>query len=244
MFEAQSKNRMGLLLWMSHPAWPSFVWQTYDYYFDPTAGYFGSKKGSEPLHIQWNAGDRRRRGGELQRRRRARDSRLAAEVLNLDGSVRWEKTADVDSPEDSVQAPLKLEFPAGLTPVHFIRLKLDAAATTLSENFYWRGARRATSAALRTLPKVALAAPRRRSERQGDRYLLTTELDNPSPQPALMVRLNAVRERSGDRILPALYSDNYVALMPGERRTIRTEVERADARGEAPRIVVSGFNVE
>jgi len=54
MFEAQSRNRMGLLLWMSHPAWPSFVWQTYDYYFDPTAAYFGSRKGSEPLHIQWN----------------------------------------------------------------------------------------------------------------------------------------------------------------------------------------------
>jgi hypothetical protein len=28
IFEAQSKNRMGVLLWMSHPCWPSFVWQT------------------------------------------------------------------------------------------------------------------------------------------------------------------------------------------------------------------------
>ena len=44
MFEAQSKNRMGLLIWMSHPAWPSFVWQTYDYYFEPTAAYFGSEE--------------------------------------------------------------------------------------------------------------------------------------------------------------------------------------------------------
>ncbi|HUG55324.1 MAG TPA: beta-glycosidase, partial [Vicinamibacteria bacterium] len=54
MFEAQGRNRMGLLLWMSHPAWPSFAWQTYDYFFDPTAAYFGVKKASEPLHIQWN----------------------------------------------------------------------------------------------------------------------------------------------------------------------------------------------
>ncbi len=36
------------------PCWPSFVWQTYDYYLEPTAAYFGCKKGSEPLHIQWN----------------------------------------------------------------------------------------------------------------------------------------------------------------------------------------------
>ena len=55
MFEGQSKNRLGLLIWMSHPAWPSLLWQTYDYFFDTDAGYYGAKKASEPLHIQWNA---------------------------------------------------------------------------------------------------------------------------------------------------------------------------------------------
>jgi hypothetical protein len=68
MFEAQNRARMGLLIWMSHPAWPSFVWQTYDYYFDTSAGYFGSKKASEPLHIQWNPPHRAHRNPELERR--------------------------------------------------------------------------------------------------------------------------------------------------------------------------------
>ena len=27
-----------------------------------------------------------------------------------------------------------------------------------------------------------------------------------------------MREKTGDRILPAVYSDGYVALMPGEKR--------------------------
>jgi hypothetical protein len=72
---------------------------------------------------------------------------------------------------------------------------------------------------------------------------LTTELYNPSNQPALMVGLKAMREKSGDRILPAIYSDNYIALMPGERRTIRTELEHADTRGKTPQMVVEGFNV-
>ncbi len=80
-------------------------------------------------------------------------------------------------------------------------------------------------------------------ERRGSTWVLTTELHNGSAQPALMVRLKAVRERSGDRILPAIYDDNYVALMPGERRTIQTELEQADTRGERPRMVVEGFNV-
>ena len=58
-----------------------------------------------------------------------------------------------------------------------------------------------------------------------------------------MVRLKAVREKSGDRILPALYNDNYVALMPGERRTLETRLANADTRGERPRIAVEGYNV-
>ena len=53
-----------------------------------------------------------------------------------------------------------------------------------------------------------------------------------------------MREKSGDRILPALYSDNYVALMPGEQQTIHTELRDADTRGERPKIILGGFNAD
>jgi hypothetical protein len=240
MFEAQSKNRMGLLLWMSHPAWPCFVWQTYDYYFEPTAAYFGIKKASEPLHIQWNAATDNIEvvnysGGD------ATGLTASVRLLNMDGVVKWEKTASVDSPEDSVQTPIKMEYPRGLTPTHFIRLKLTRGNQAISENFYLQGAQEDNFKAIRDLPKVKLEASTK-AERQGAKWLPTTELYNPSAQPALMVRLKAVREKSGDRILPAIYSDNYVALMPGERRTIRTELANADTRGERPRMAVEGFN--
>jgi beta-galactosidase/beta-glucuronidase len=240
MFEAQSKNRMGLLIWMSHPAWPCFVWQTYDYYFEPTAAYFGARKASEPLHIQWNAATDNVEvvnysGGN------ATGLSASVELLNMDGAVKWEKTATVDSPEDSVQTPIKMEYPQGLTPTHFIRLKLMRGAQLVSENFYLHGTEENNFKAIRELPKVNLEATTREILQSG-RWTLTTELHNPSAQPALMVRLKAVREKSGDRILPAIYSDNYVALMPGERRTIKTELANADTRGERPRMLVEGFN--
>jgi hypothetical protein len=79
--------------------------------------------------------------------------------------------------------------------------------------------------------------------RVGSRWVLTTELHNTDKTPALMVRVKAVREKSGDRILPALYSDNYLALMPGESRTVKTELEDADTRAERPRITIEGFNL-
>ena len=59
MYEAWNdkmwNDAAGLLIWMSHPAYPSFVWQTYDYYYDPTGAYWGAKKACEHMHIQWNA---------------------------------------------------------------------------------------------------------------------------------------------------------------------------------------------
>ena len=59
-----------------------------------------------------------------------------------------------------------------------------------------------------------------------------------------MVRLKAVREKTGDRILPAIYSDGYVAAdARREAPRSRTELYDADTRGEQPRIVVEGFNV-
>jgi hypothetical protein len=236
MFEAQSKNRMGLLIWMSHPAWPSFVWQTYDYYLEPTAAYFGAKKACEPLHIQWNPVTDNVEvvnysGGDV------RGMTANVRLLNMDGAVRWEQTASVDSTEDSVGSPIHIEYPDGLTPVHFIRLRLTRGGETVSENFYWRGLEEYNYRALRDLPKVKLEAITH-SERQGTRWLLTTAVHNPAKTPALMVKLKVVREKSGDRILPAIYSDNYIALMPDESRTIRTELEDADTRGEKPKIVI------
>ena len=58
-----------------------------------------------------------------------------------------------------------------------------------------------------------------------------------------MVRVKAVRSKSGDLIVPALYNDNYIALMPGEKRTISISLEDADTRGEKPRVRLDGFNL-
>jgi len=261
MFEAQGKHRMGILMWMSHPCWPSFVWQTYDYYLEPTAGYFGAKKGCEPLHVQWNPLD-----GTVEVVNYSAGHRpglnVKAAILNADGTVKGEQTATIDSAEDSVLSPIKLAFPAnGLSPLHFLRLTLTEDGRTISENTYLRSLSTYEIPGfsfgpfhlpaypafdfrvIRTLPKATLRRATT-AERQGDRWILSTELENTSQTPALLVRLKAVREQSGDRILPALHEDNFITLMPGEKRLLRTELEQADTRGERPRIVVEGFNLE
>ena len=241
IFEAQSVHRMGTLLWMSHPCWPSFVWQTYDFYLQPTASYFGSKLGAEPLHIQWNsftetievvnysAGDARALTAKL-------------EIINLDGSSVVNQAVQLDCPEDTTATPIKLSYPDNLTAVHFIRLTLLQDGNVRSTNFYLRGREQGSLRAIRTLEKVTLVVETT-SHRQGDRWVLSTRLKNTAKTPALFVRLQAERSKTGDRIVPAIYDANYIALMPNEMRTILTEVAESDTRGEAPRIAFTGLNV-
>lgn len=47
----------GVMTWMSQSAYPSLVWQTYDYYYNLNGAYWGVKKACEPLHIQWSYAD-------------------------------------------------------------------------------------------------------------------------------------------------------------------------------------------
>ena len=155
LFESRSLNRKGLLMWMSHPCWPSMVWQTYDYYFEPTAAYFAIKKASEPLHIQWNPATDEvevvNYSGGMRKGLTAK-----AQLLNMDASVAWEKEAIVDSHEDTTDKCIRLEFPSDLSKVHFIKLTLKENGTVVSENFYHRSLEENNYQALRELPKVKL----------------------------------------------------------------------------------------
>jgi beta-galactosidase/beta-glucuronidase len=175
MFEGRSKFRQGLLLWMSHPAWPSMVWQTYDYYLEPTAAYFGCKKASEPIHIQWNpvfdtievvnynAGNK---SGLI----------ASARLINMDGSVKWEKQTTIDCREDATVSCFKLEFPKSLSSVHFLKLTLTKDGKIISENFYWRGLEDGNYQALRNLPKAELKS-KTFVKKSGDDWMLTTTLN-------------------------------------------------------------------
>ncbi len=242
MFEAQSVHRAGVLLWMSHPCWPSFVWQTYDFYFAPTASYFASKKGAEPLHIQWNS---MADTIEVVNYSAGNVSGLTAlvEVLDMSGkSVAQQSAPIAQAMEDSTTTAMRMRYPAGLSRVHFLRLTLSEGGKVRSSNFYLRGVEQFDYTGIRALGNATVSAETK-TERRGDRWMLTTSLKNTSAVPALFLRLEAVRDRSGDRILPAIYEDGYFALMPGETKTLTTELREADTRGERAKVLVKGFNV-
>ena len=249
MFESRSLNRKGLLLWMSHPAWPSMTWQTYDWYFEPTAAYFGCKKASEPIHIQWNPADE---SIEVVNYNGGYESNMTANarIINLDGSTVWEESITFDCSEDSTTKCIYLEFPEALDDVHFIKLNLtDVNGTVISDNFYIRGKEYGNHQGLKKLGKAWVKTSFEyemssdASSIHGNQWIGKVTLENKNKVPAVMIRLNLIGRQDGKQILPAFYEDNYFSLMPGEKKTVTVRCYAADSRGNAPKVLVTGYNI-
>lgn len=242
LFESRSLNRKGLLLWMTHPAWPSMVWQTYDYYFEPTAAYFGCKKASEPLHIQWNPMTNK---VEIVNYSVGNQTSLQAkaQILNMDGSVMWEKKVNVNSYEDSTTPCIDLQFPKEISVVHYVKLTLSGAYGLISDNFYLHSIDEGNYQALRKLPRISLKTDIQTIKNEGETWNGSVIIKNNTETPALMIRINVLGATDGEQILPMFYSDNYFSLLPGEKKTVKLHWNDRDTRGQKPRIVVSGYNV-
>ena len=52
-------------------------------------------------------------------------------------------------------------------------------------------------------------------------------LENTGSEVAFAVRIRLVNPMTGEAILPAVMSDGYVTLMPGEKKTIQAEADPA-----------------
>ena len=241
MFEGwldhSDKDAAGIIIWMSQSAYPSMVWQTYDYYFDLTGAYWGAKSACEPVHIYWNESDDRIRVANTSGKN---VDGLVAEafIYNLDGTQKFEKKSDaVSAPSHAVANCFTLTYPADLSPVHFLRLRLtDSAGKLVSENFYWRGTADLNFKALNSLKKIDLGLSSHLSQENGQ-GLMTATITNPadSRTVAFAIRPMLVKPSTGDQILPVYTSDGYFSLMPGESKQITFRFDPALAGSEATR---------
>ena len=237
MYESRSWNRKGLIIWMSHSCWPSMVWQTYDYYLAPTAAYFGAKKGSAPIRIQWNPvletvevvnnnfGD-------------VTDAVAEIGVYSYDGKLLFSRTDNVSVADDSTLPlePLAVDSTA-LGSVHYLKLKLSKGDDLLADNFYIHSADEDLSV-LKSLPRTtvdmtSLFTP------VGDEWIGDVTFRNTGSTPALMLRLDL--RAGGEQVLPVIYEDNWFSLLPGESKSVSIRFKDADTHGYKPELKVSSL---
>ncbi|MDT0466893.1 discoidin domain-containing protein [Streptomyces sp. DSM 41699] len=248
MFEAWNahlwQDASGLMLWMSHPAWYSTVWQTYDYDFDVNGAYYGARKACEPVHVQADPTDGRVIAVN-HTPRPLTDVTVSARCLDLSGHLLApEQRMTVDVAASATADVFTAGWDGGLPAFHLLRLRLtDSAGRVLAENTYWRYRDTHDMTALNRADRTRVAVDITRTDRSGSRHGLTARVRNRGAAVAAMVRVSLLDAENGQRVLPTLYSDNYLWLLPGESRDLALSWPAdALASGKAE-VRVEGHNV-
>jgi lambda repressor-like predicted transcriptional regulator len=240
MFEAWNanlwQNASGVLLWMSHPAWYSTVWQTYDYDLDVNGAYYGARVSCEPIHVQADPGSWRVRAVNHTTAALSGVT-VTATLYDLTGRALGRPVSQKLSVAASSTTPAFTVAAAG-SPLHLVRLRMtDDRGRVLSENTYWRYAKPEDMQALTGLTPTHLTV----STSGGGSDGLTAAVTNHGGTVAPLIRL-AARDGHGDRILPARYDDNYFWLLPGESRRVTVAWPSRLGKPRGARVTAQAYN--
>jgi hypothetical protein len=171
-----------------------------------------------------------------------RNLTLTSRIFSLDGHVLAHRSDKVNAAANATTnlKPLNLAAVLPQNDLVLVVLTLDGpGGVRVSENIYWQGRDAASQQKLNSLARQALTVTAHAARQQGQ-TVVSVELRNRGSVPALAAKLTAV-DTGGKRVLPILYSDNYVTVMPGEPR--RVEI-RCPADSRCARIQIRGWNVE
>jgi exo-1,4-beta-D-glucosaminidase len=259
MFESFAVNRpltTGLIQWMLNSAWPETYWQLYDWYLMPNGAFYGTRAASQPVNLSYNYDDQTVYG--------VNDSRFAARGLvatvrafDLGSNEILSETLAVDLGPGGSKAVVPLAELQSPTPVYFLDLRLhDASGAEVARNFYWLSTEPdvldyennlwfvtptkgfADFTTLSKLPEVKLDV----AVISGANNEVSVQLSNSSDALAFFVELKVV-DGEGSSILPVLWDDNYVSILPGESRELTARFPAADT-ATAASLVIKGWNVE
>ncbi len=231
------KNASGVLLWMTHPAWPSMIWQTYSWDYETHGSYYGAQKACEPLHIQMNLIDNKIIAINTSL---ISYSNLSAKmkIFGLDGIEIYKKEKPIAlGINESVEVFIPDLSSIQLPPVYLVKLFIvNKDRQVIAENSYWKtNAVTKDFTAFNQLGVVKLVA----KNVVVDKGKMVFWIENNTSTPAIGIKLNLMDDQS-NIVLPAYFSDGYFTLLPGEKKAITVKY---DANIKATRVKADGYNI-
>ncbi|WP_133650388.1 glycoside hydrolase family 2 protein [Paraburkholderia flava] len=222
----------GVIMWMTNPAQPSFVWQMYSHDLEQHSSFFAVQHGCRRVNAILDANTfdvkianhtAKSVSGSLEMRVYNLDSTLAGKAVT-------QNVVSVAASSYQLAANLGTQIAAATSDVCIVTLALrDASGASVADNFYWyqKNGQDATYTSLDTMTAAAVAISASSAEFDDFTTRITAVVQNTGSTIALMTHLQLFNQSSGLRILPALFSDNYLNLLPGASTQITIDVPHA-----------------
>ena len=233
MFEAfrcHVPRSTGIVQWMLNSAWPSLYWQLYDWYMVATAGYFGTKKACQPVQLVFNYGDRC--VWAVNDALPEADYKAVLRLYGADSKLlrEEEKTIRISPREpqkvfDSIQGACFADLEL-----------LSASGETVADNFYcvpaeqnqylwdqskWYMTPIGKYSDLSFVTSLPVATVDMQAQAVDGGFDIT--LTNTSDVIAYQLILKA-KDAFGELLPGVLWSDNFLSLVPGEKKTVTCRV--------------------
>jgi exo-1,4-beta-D-glucosaminidase len=232
----------GVMLWKLNAAFPSVVWQVYDWYLQTNAGYYFMQNACEPLHVQLNLVNNRVM--VINRRYKpAEDLSVTAEVFDIDSKPLFREEKKISLSESSVEECISMdEQLSDRKELSFVILNLkNNAGKVISKNAYWiSGDGNYTS--LQGLERTTVECVITNRQVSGSRYSSTVTISNKSDRIAFFIRPRLMLNE--EEILPSFWSAGYFTLSPGERIEVNVTCPANLTFSKKPSIKIEGWNIE
>lgn len=244
----------GLLFWYHNCPMSQVCARMWDYSLEPTASLYHTQNALEPLHAQF---DYLKNTVSVYNDyyQAFNNYKVSAEVYDLNTKKVWSKSQTINIPEDGVVNDIfTIDFPANITQVHFIKLRLyNEKGKEIANTFYWRSNDKyegsktltgPTSSGFEDLSKLKQVQLKTRHQvyEENGRHFIKAEIKNTSSTLAFFTQLQLLDENKKP-VRPSFYTDNFFSLLPGESKTILIETALEDMPAK-PTFVVKGWNVK
>ncbi|HUX96608.1 MAG TPA: glycoside hydrolase family 2 TIM barrel-domain containing protein [Bacteroidales bacterium] len=231
----------GVMLWKLNAAFPSVVWQVYDWYLQPNAGYYFMQNAVEPLHMQLNLISK-----DIlvinKTYKQVADFTAQIDVFDIESKslLHEEKIVSLEETDVKITSNISQVLNTN-NDVSFVLLRLkDKAGRVISSNTYWQSKNdeyKIVNGMTEESVEVKVANNGvSRSEKSW-----TVELSNPGTKLAFFVRAQLLKD--GEEVLPSFWSGNYISLLPGEQTSLKVSCPEDLAAGGTMSIKISGWNV-
>ncbi len=231
----------GVMLWKINAAFPSVVWQVYDWFLMPNAGYYFMQNACEPVHIQLNLNNldvlvvNRTYHAE-------KDLKAQIEVFDLNTKSIFleEKSVSLTNTDVKQISSLAkvLESEKG---VNFAVLNLkDGEGRIISHNVYWLSKEEDyTSINGMAAADVKVEVLNKGKSKTENSW--TIRITNSSARLAFFIRPQLMAD--GNEVLPSYWSGSYFTLAPKESTTLTVSCPVGKIVVPHAVLKVSGWNV-